>query len=162
MEYSILICDDDADIRAALRIYLSQEGYRLVQAGSGTEAVAAVERSTAERETIHLVLLDIMMPEMDGIQAAVKIREFSNVPIIFLSAKSEETDRILGLNVGGDDYITKPFNPVELVARVRAALRRYARLGGLPDASPQVAGASERGLSDGRARLGRHPKARDG
>lgn len=138
MEYSILICDDDADIRAALRIYLSQEGYRLVQAGSGTEAVAAVERSTAERETIHLVLLDIMMPEMDGIQAAVKIREFSNVPIIFLSAKSEETDRILGLNVGGDDYITKPFNPVELVARVRAALRRYARLGGLPDASPQA------------------------
>jgi len=126
MEHTILICDDDPDILSALEIYLRQEGYRVVQAINGREAVAL-----ASCETIHLILLDVMMPEMDGISAAVKIRETNNVPIVFLSAKSEETDRILGLNMGGDDYITKPFNPVELIARVRAALRRYARLGGL-------------------------------
>ena len=130
MEYTILICDDDEDILSALRIYLSQEGYRIIQASNGIEAVRLVEG-----DAVHLVLLDVMMPEMDGIQAAAKIREISNAPIIFLSAKSEDTDRVLGLNVGGDDYITKPFNPVELTARVRAALRRYARLGGLPEAA---------------------------
>ena len=131
MEYTVLICDDDADILAALQIYLRQEGYKVVCASNGAEAV-----QIAGTESIHLILLDIMMPVMDGIQAAVKIREFSNVPIIFLSAKSEDTDRILGLNMGGDDYITKPFNPVELLARVRAVLRRYSRLGGLKDSTP--------------------------
>lgn len=132
MDYTVLICDDDEDILSALQIYLSQEDYKIVRAKNGLEAVRAIER-----EPVHLALLDIMMPEMDGIQAAVKIRETSNVPIIFLSAKSEDTDRILGLNMGGDDYITKPFNPVELLARVRAALRRYARLGGFSE-TPQT------------------------
>jgi DNA-binding response OmpR family regulator len=126
LEYTILICDDDSDILNALEIYLRQEGYSVVKATNGREAI-----KIAEGGNIHLVLLDVMMPETDGIQAAVKIREFSNVPIVFLSAKSEDTDRILGLNMGGDDYITKPFNPVELMARVKAALRRYARLGGM-------------------------------
>ena len=126
MSYTILICDDDADILNALEIYLRQEDYAVVKATNGREAVDIVENVD-----VHLVILDVMMPEMDGIQAAVKIRERSNVPIVFLSAKSEDTDRILGLNMGGDDYITKPFNPVELTARVKAALRRYARLGGL-------------------------------
>ena len=126
MDYTILICDDDSDILSALEIYLNQEGYKVVRAGNGREAVRV-----AGAQTVHLILLDVMMPVMDGIQAAVKIRETSNVPILFLSAKSEDTDRVLGLNMGGDDYITKPFNPVELTARVRAALRRYARLGGL-------------------------------
>jgi len=126
MDYNILICDDDGDILNALEIYLRQESYVVTKATNGREAVTAIENGN-----IHLVLLDVMMPEMDGIQAAVKIREFSNVPIMFLSAKSEDTDRILGLNMGGDDYITKPFNPVELLARVKATLRRYARLGGM-------------------------------
>jgi len=126
LDYKILICDDDGDILNALEIYLRQEGYEIVKAANGREAVEA-----ARHGGVHLILLDVMMPEMDGIQAAVKIREFSNVPIVFLSAKSEDTDRILGLNMGGDDYVTKPFNPVELMARVKAALRRYARLGGM-------------------------------
>jgi len=126
VQYNILTCDDDEDIRNALAIYLGQEGYKVFHATNGMEAVQVINR-----EDIHLILLDVMMPEMDGIFAAVKIRETSNVPILFLSAKSEETDRVLGLNMGGDDYITKPFNPVELMARVKAALRRYARLGGL-------------------------------
>ena len=133
MEYNILICDDDADILNALEIYLKQEGYAVGKAINGLEAVNSVRDGNA-----HLVLLYIMMPEMDCIQAAVKIREFSNVPIIFLSAKSEDTDRILGLNMGGDDYITKPFNPVELMARVKAALRRYARLGGMSSPSSNL------------------------
>jgi len=121
-----MICDDDPDILNALEIYLKQEKYHVVKAKNGLEGI-----KLAKEENIHLILLDIMMPGMDGLQAAVKIREFSNVPIIFLTAKSEDTDRILGLNMGGDDYITKPFNPVELLARVRAALRRYASLGGI-------------------------------
>ena len=129
MDYNILICDDDADILNALEIYLRQENYTVLKATNGQEAVTAVQAGD-----IHLVLLDVMMPVMDGIQAAVKIREFSNAPIIFLSAKSEDTDRILGLNMGGDDYVTKPFNPVELLARVKANLRRYARLGGIASA----------------------------
>ena len=128
VEYNILICDDDEDILAALKIYLAQEGYKVFCAENGQEAVRV-----AGGENIHLILLDVMMPVMDGIQAAVKIREISNVPIIFLSAKSEDTDRVLGLNMGGDDYIVKPYNPVELLARVKAALRRYARLGGLSE-----------------------------
>ena len=130
MKYTILICDDDADILAALEIYLRQEGYEVIRRQTGVEAVEAVKS-----QAVHLILLDVMMPEMDGIEAAVKIRERSNAPILFLSAKSEDTDRVLGLNMGGDDYITKPFNPVELMARVKAALRRYSRLGGLEGAA---------------------------
>jgi len=121
-----MICDDDPDILNALEIYLKQENYDVVKAKNGKDAIEA-----AGAQEIHLILLDIMMPGIDGLHAAVKIREFSNVPIIFLTAKSEDTDRILGLNMGGDDYITKPFNTVELLARVKAALRRYASLGGI-------------------------------
>ncbi len=122
--YSILICDDDRDIVSALKIYLSDPEYRIIEAFTGREAVEA-----AEREEIHLVLMDIMMPEMDGISAMVRIREKSNVPIILLTAKSEDSDKILGLTVGADDYITKPFNPAEVTARVRSHLRRYTQLG---------------------------------
>ena len=141
MNYDILICDDDADILNALEIYLRQDGYNVTKAKDGREAI-----DMAQESNFHLILLDIMMPRIDGLHAAVKIREFSNVPIIFLSAKSEDTDRILGLNMGGDDYITKPFNPVELLARVRAALRRYARLGGMTkDDSPGEADVFQTG-----------------
>jgi DNA-binding response OmpR family regulator len=122
--YNILICDDQPDIVNALKIYLSAEGYRLFEAYNGKQALQIVTR-----EDIHLILLDIMMPEMDGITATSKIREISNVPIILLTAKSETEDMVLGLNVGADDYITKPFVPVELMARVRSQLRRYAKLG---------------------------------
>ena len=125
-EHQILVCDDDADIRRALTIFLRAEGYTVFEAEDGLQAIAQLKV-----EDIHLILLDVMMPQMDGLTAAMKIRETSNVPIIFLSAKSEESDRILGLNMGGDDYVTKPFQPVELMARVRANLRRYARLGGI-------------------------------
>lgn len=123
--YNILICDDEKDIRNALRIYLTSEGYKIFEAANGCEAI-----ETVIREDIHLVLLDIMMPQMDGITAMSRLREISNVPIILLSAKSEDTDKILGLNVGADDYVTKPFNPIELLARVRSQLRRYLSLGG--------------------------------
>ena len=133
MQYNVLTCDDDEDIRNALAIYLGQEGYKVIHAANGIEAVRILEK-----EKIHLILLDVMMPEMDGIFAAAKIRENSNVPILFLSAKSEEADRVLGLTMGGDDYITKPFNPVELMARVKAALRRYARLGGIKESESAV------------------------
>ena len=126
MQYNILVCDDDPDIRNALTIYLKQEGYNVLHAVNGLEAVEVVQN-----ENVHLIILDVMMPELDGIFTAVKIRETENMPILFLSAKSEDTDRVLGLNMGGDDYITKPFNPIELMARVKAALRRYARLGGM-------------------------------
>ncbi|MDR2931423.1 MAG: response regulator transcription factor [Propionibacteriaceae bacterium] len=133
MTHTVLICDDDDDILAAIEIYLSQEGYDVVRAHDGAEAVAIIER-----QTVHLILLDVMMPVMDGITAAVRIRRLTNAPILFLSAKSEDADRILGLTIGGDDYITKPFKPAELIARVKAALRRYARLGGV-DGPPQQA-----------------------
>ena len=136
MKYTVLICDDDADILAALEIYLRQEGYEVIRGQTGLDAVEAVKSGA-----VHLILLDVMMPELDGIGAAVKIREISNVPILFLSAKSEDTDRVLGLNMGGDDYITKPFNPVELMARVKAALRRYSRLGGLDGAVQTLPGS---------------------
>ena len=122
--YNILICDDQPDIVSALKIYLSPEGYRLFEADTGQEAL-----EIARREDLHLILLDIMMPHMDGITATARIREFSNVPIILLTAKSETEDKVLGLNVGADDYITKPFVPVEVLARVRSQLRRYAQLG---------------------------------
>ena len=123
--YNILVVDDEKDIVAALEIYLRSEGYRVLSASNGREAL-----SIAAREDVHLILMDIMMPEMDGLTAVAKIRETSNVPVLFLSAKSEDTDKILGLNIGADDYITKPFNPVELLARVRSQLRRYLQLGG--------------------------------
>ena len=123
--YHILVCDDQPDIVSALTIYLHAEGYRVFPASTGAEALAV-----AEREEIHLALLDIMMPEMDGITAMAKIRESHNFPVILLTAKSEDTDKILGLNLGADDYVTKPFNPVELLARVKSQLRRYLTLGG--------------------------------
>lgn len=122
---NILICDDEKDIVSALTIYLQAEGYGTVPAYNGREALQALR----EKE-IHLVLLDVMMPEMDGIAALARIRQESNVPVILLTAKSEDTDKVLGLNIGADDYVTKPFNPVELIARVRSQLRRYLQLGG--------------------------------
>ncbi len=123
--YRILICDDEPDIVAALKIYLEAEGYHTVCAGNGREALERVRE-----EELHLVLMDIMMPEMDGISAMVKIREQTNLPVILLTAKGEDTDKVLGLNVGAADYVTKPFNPVELLARVKSQLRRYLQLGG--------------------------------
>ena len=123
--YNILVCDDEKDIVSALKIYLVAEGDKVFEAYNGKEAVACVEK-----EDIHLVLLDIMMPKMDGIEAIAKIREISNVPVILLTAKSEDTDKILGLDVGADDYVTKPFNSVEVMARVRSNIRRYIHLGG--------------------------------
>ena len=122
---NILICDDEKDIVRALKIYLNDPGYTIFEAFNGQEALDIVRK-----EEIHLVLLDIMMPVMDGISAMAKIREISNVPIIMISAKGEDTDKIMGLSEGADDYITKPFNPMEVVARVRSQLRRYMQLGG--------------------------------
>lgn len=122
--YNILVCDDERDIVSALDIYLTSDGYRVYKAYNGKEALEYIRT-----ENIHLVLMDIMMPEMDGIQTMVKIRELSNVPVILLTAKSEDTDKVLGLMVGADDYITKPFNPVEMQARVKSQLRRYMQLG---------------------------------
>lgn len=121
--YNILICDDEPDIVSALKIYLASDGYGIYEAYNGREAIEMMQKTE-----IHLVLMDIMMPEMDGIQTMVKIRENSNVPVIFLTAKSEDNDKVLGLMVGADDYITKPFSPNELVARVKAHLNRYIRL----------------------------------
>jgi DNA-binding response OmpR family regulator len=123
--YNILICDDEPDIVNALKIYLNDPEYRLLTASNGREAL-----DLAAREDIHLILLDIMMPALDGISALAKLRESSNIPVIFLTAKSEDTDKILGLNVGADDYVTKPFSPLEVTARVRSQLRRYMHLGG--------------------------------
>lgn len=123
---TILVCDDDKEIVEAISIYLKQEGYDIVPAYNGKEALQLMR----EKE-IHLIILDIMMPEMDGIHALLKLREESSIPVILLSAKSEDVDKILGLNVGADDYVTKPFNPLELVARVKSQLRRYTQLGGM-------------------------------
>ena len=121
--YNVLICDDQPDIVNALKIYLTPEGYHLFEAYTGQEALDVVRKND-----IHLILLDVMMPVMDGITAISKIREFSNAPIILLTAKSETEDKVLGLNVGADDYITKPFVPVEVLARIRSQLRRYSRM----------------------------------
>ena len=123
--YNVMICDDEKDIVSALKIYLESDGYTTFCAYNGREALKILEENE-----IHLVLMDIMMPEMDGISAMVSIREKSNVPVILLTAKSEDTDKVLGLNVGADDYITKPFNPVEVLARCRSQIRRYMLLGG--------------------------------
>lgn len=122
--YNVLVCDDDRDIVAALKIYLSSGDYQVFEAYDGAGALAV-----AAKEDIHLVLLDVMMPGMDGIETLTKLREHSNIPVILLTAKSEDTDKILGLNVGADDYITKPFNPVEVLARVKSQLRRFLQLG---------------------------------
>ena len=129
--YTILICDDDRDIVSALEIYLSSEGYRTISACNGEEAIAAVEQQGAD-----LVLMDVMMPKLDGIRATAKLRERGNIPIILLTAKGEDADKVLGLNIGADDYITKPFNPIEVLARVKSQLRRYTRLGGEGPAEP--------------------------
>ena len=123
--YTILVVDDEKDIVSALEIYLKAEGYRVLTAYNGREAL-----SVAAREDVHLILMDIMMPVMDGLTAMAQLRQTSNVPVILLTANSEDTDKVLGLNVGADDYITKPFNPVEMLARVRSQLRRYLQLGG--------------------------------
>lgn len=124
MMYNILICDDETDIVNALLIYLKDDNYNLMTAKNGEEAI-----KISHENDIHLILMDIMMPKIDGIQAMVKIREFASMPIILLTAKSEDTDKILGLTVGADDYITKPFNPMEVTARVKSQLRRYLQLG---------------------------------
>ena len=123
---TILVCDDDKEIVEAISIYLKQEGYNIIPAYNGKEALQVMEK-----EEIHLIILDIMMPELDGIHALLRLREKSSIPVILLSAKSEDVDKILGLNVGADDYVTKPFNPLELIARVKSQLRRYTKLGGI-------------------------------
>ena len=123
--YNILICDDDKDIVSALDIYLTSEGYKTYKAYDGLEALKVVDQ-----QDIQLVLLDVMMPGLDGIRTTAKLRESKNIPIILLTAKSEDSDKILGLNIGADDYITKPFNPIEVIARVKSQLRRYTTLGG--------------------------------
>lgn len=141
--YHILVCDDERDIVSAIRIYLTGEGYDVLEAFSGAQALDIVHK-----KQVDLVLMDIMMPEMDGLTAVAKLREISNVPVLFLSAKSEDTDKILGLNVGADDYITKPFNPVELCARVRSHLRRYMQLGGAPQEKDTVLRVGNISLDD--------------
>ncbi len=123
---NILVCDDDREIVDAIEIYLSQDGYKIFKAYDGQQAIEVLER-----EDIHLLIMDVMMPKLDGIRATLKIRENSSIPIIILSAKSEDTDKIFGLNIGADDYIAKPFNPLELAARVKSNLRRYTSLGSL-------------------------------
>ncbi len=135
--YTVLVCDDERDIVSALKIYLTSDGYNVLEAFNGKEAIDIIENNE-----VHLILMDIMMPETDGLTALLKIREKHNTPVIFTTAKSEDNDIILGLNLGADDYVTKPFNPVELLARVRSQLRRYTMLGGgkFPKATIDVAG----------------------
>lgn len=130
---SILVCDDDKEIVDAIEIYLQQEGYCILKAYDGEQALQILK----ERE-VHLLIIDVMMPRLDGICATLKIREDSSIPIIILSAKSEDADKILGLNIGADDYVTKPFNPLELVARVKSQLRRYTQLGNAAESSKRV------------------------
>ena len=131
--YNILVCDDEKDIVAALKIYLESEGYGVIEAFNGREALDRLRENE-----VHLVLMDIMMPVMDGLSAMAALRRVSNVPVILLTAKGEDTDKVLGLNVGADDYITKPFNVVEMLARVRSQLRRYMLLGGSAGAVPSA------------------------
>ncbi|MDP4178696.1 MAG: response regulator transcription factor [Bacillota bacterium] len=123
-EYKVLVVDDDKEISESIEIYLKNEGIQVLKSDNGLDAL-----NILDKEEIHLIIMDIMMPKLDGIKATFKIREKKNIPIIMLSAKSEDTDKILGLNVGADDYVTKPFNPLELVARVKSQLRRYVRFG---------------------------------
>jgi len=124
----ILVCDDDKEIVEAIEIYLTQEGYEVLKAYDGMEALKVLEA-----EHVDLLVIDVMMPKLDGIRATLKIREENNMPIIILSAKSEDADKILGLNIGADDYVTKPFNPLELIARVKSQIRRYTKLGSTVD-----------------------------
>lgn len=131
--YNVLVCDDDREIVEAIEIYLSQEGYKVLKAYDGEEALKVLDR-----EKVDLLIIDVMMPKLDGIRATLKIREKKNMPIIILSAKSEDADKILELNVGADDYMTKPFNPLELTARVKSQLRRYTQLGSTIDKSNQA------------------------
>ena len=131
--YNVLVCDDDREIVEAIEIYLSREGYKVLKAYDGEEALKVLDR-----EKVDLLIIDVMMPKLDGIRATLKIREKKNMPIIILSAKSEDADKILGLNVGADDYMTKPFNPLELTARVKSQLRRYTQLGSTIDKSNQA------------------------
>ena len=131
--YNVLVCDDDREIVEAIEIYLSQEGYKVLKAYDGEEALKVLDR-----EKVDLLIIDVMMPKLDGIRATLKIREKKNMPIIILSAKSEDADKILGLTVGADDYMTKPFNPLELTARVKSQLRRYTQLGSTIDKSNQA------------------------
>ena len=130
---NILVCDDDREIVDAIDIYLHKEGYQVYKAYDGEQAIELLSR-----EQIHLLIMDVMMPKMDGIEATLKIRENNSIPIIILSAKSEDADKILGLNIGADDYVTKPFNPLELMARVKSNLRRYTSLGSLNQESIQI------------------------
>jgi DNA-binding response OmpR family regulator len=123
---NLLVCDDDKEIVDAIGIYLENEGYQIFKAFNGLEAIEIIKE-----QEIHLIIMDIMMPMMDGLRATMKIREENNIPLIMLSAKSEDSDKIIGLNLGADDYITKPFNPLELIARVKSQLRRYTTLGSL-------------------------------
>ena len=133
MMYEILVCDDDKDIVDAIEIYLMQDGYHVLKAYDGLEALAILKS-----RQVHLLIIDIMMPKLDGIRATLKIRETLSIPIIILSAKSEDNDKILGLNIGADDYITKPCNPLELTARVKSQLRRYTMLGSMVEHKTQV------------------------
>lgn len=128
--YNILVCDDEREIVDAIEIYLMQEGYQVLKAYDGEGAIDILKK-----QEVHLLIMDIMMPKLDGIRATMKIRENYSIPIIFLSAKSQDADKILGLNIGADDYITKPFNPLELVARVKSQLRRYTKLGNMAQES---------------------------
>ncbi len=129
---NILVCDDDKEIVEAISIYLEQEGYHVIKAYDGLEALDIMKSYAKDRETgLHLMILDIMMPRLDGIHTMLELRKKYSIPVILLSAKSEDADKILGLNIGADDYVTKPFNPLELVARVKSQLRRYTRLGSI-------------------------------
>ncbi|MDD2973349.1 MAG: response regulator transcription factor [Lachnospiraceae bacterium] len=130
---NILVCDDDKEIVDAIAIYLEQEGYHILKAYDGEEAIQILKD-----EDVQLLIIDIMMPRLDGIHATLKIREYSSIPIIILSAKSEDADKILGLNIGADDYVSKPFNPLELVARVKSHLRRYTKLGNIQEDNMQI------------------------
>ena len=130
---NILVCDDDKEIVEAIDIYLTQEGYHILKAYDGQQAVDMLKEND-----IHLLVIDVMMPKLDGIRATLKIRENNSLPIIILSVKSEDADKILGLNIGADDYVTKPFNPLELIARVKSQLRRYTQLGNIQESGSQV------------------------
>lgn len=141
---TVLICDDDRDIAAAIAIYMEHEGYKTLLAQDGRQALEGLEN-----HEVHLVIMDVMMPVMDGVRATLEIRKTSNIPILMLSAKSEDTDKILGLGMGADDYVTKPFNPLELIARVKSQLRRYTQLGG-QEQSPNCYTAGGLSLDDER------------
>lgn len=141
--YNILVCDDDKEIVEAIDIYLTKEGYKVIKAYDGIEAIEKLKS-----EDIHLLLIDVMMPRLDGIRATLKIREESCIPIIILSAKSEDSDKVIGLDVGADDYVTKPFNPLELIARVKSQLRRYTKLGSMTQQGEKVYTVGELEVND--------------